>query len=159
CRLALPQALSMVIEGDTYVDIYHNGVFVASDISATQIPLNGVRRTLAEGADAKVVVFPLGLEQGDLVSLRVLTSRAAAVNVTDALGRTSEYPAPAGVILADQNGMMSSSEWKCSTQEKADDNERTPFFYPEFNDSHWPYAYEQPDDCCPWRDTREIWTR
>ena len=28
------------------------------------------------------------------------------MNVTDALGRTSEYPAPAGVILADQNGMM-----------------------------------------------------
>ena len=29
----------------------------------------------------------------------------------------------------------------------------------EFNDSAWPQAYEQPEDCCPWRDPMMIWER
>lgn len=29
----------------------------------------------------------------------------------------------------------------------------------EFNDSAWPQAYEQPEDCCPWRDPMLVWER
>eukprot|EP00438_Fugacium_kawagutii_P010509 Skav232137 [mRNA] locus=scaffold1744:181614:183448:- [translate_table: standard] len=55
--------------------------------------------------------------------------------------------------------MMSSGDFKCSTQEKALDEDRTPFFFREFNDSLWPKAYEQAEDCCPWRDPMMIWER
>ena len=41
---------------------------MASDISATQIPLNGVRRTLAEGADAKAPASARAREQAPFAS-------------------------------------------------------------------------------------------
>eukprot|EP00931_Biecheleriopsis_adriatica_P114653 TRINITY_DN90573_c0_g1_i1.p1 TRINITY_DN90573_c0_g1~~TRINITY_DN90573_c0_g1_i1.p1 ORF type:complete len:1913 (-),score=285.46 TRINITY_DN90573_c0_g1_i1:313-5601(-) len=54
---------------------------------------------------------------------------------------------------------MSSSEFKCSTQDEEDTrNGVVPFYSPVFNDSGWDYAFEQPDDCCPWRETT-AWNR
>ena len=149
----------MVIEGDNYVDVYHNSAFVAPDISATLIPLNGVRRVIADDTAAKVMVFPLGVEPGDVLAFRLLTNRPEMVNVTNALGQITQYPAPLGVIMASRNGLMSSADFKCSTQEKALDEARTPFFFREFNDTAWTPAYEQPTDCCPWRDSLKIWER
>ena len=29
----------------------------------------------------------------------------------------------------------------------------------DFNDTRWANAYEQPEDCCPWRDGLRIWER
>ena len=29
----------------------------------------------------------------------------------------------------------------------------------DFNDTRWPNAYEQPENCCPWRDGLRIWER
>lgn len=152
-------SLTMVVEADNYLDVYRNSAFVAPDISASLIPLNGVRRVVASDTPAKVLVFPLGVEQGDVLAFRLVTNRPEVVNVTNALGQISQYPAPLGLIMASRNGLMSSGDFKCSTQEKALNEERTPFFYREFNDSAWPQAYEQPEDCCPWRDPMLVWER
>ena len=67
--------LTLVTEADNYVDVYHNGAFVAPDISATLVPLNGVRRVVASNTEAKVMVLPLGVEQGDVLAFRLITSR------------------------------------------------------------------------------------
>ncbi|CAK9025396.1 Ultraviolet-B receptor UVR8 [Durusdinium trenchii] len=63
------------------------------------------------------------------------------------------------MIMASRNGMLSTSDLKCSTQEKENNDERTPFFFREFNDTLWKPAYEQPSNCCPWRDPQEVWYR
>ncbi|CAK9090824.1 unnamed protein product [Durusdinium trenchii] len=159
CRIAWLALVALVIEGDTYVDVYHNGAYVAADISTSLIPLNGVRRVVASDTPAKVMVFPLGLDKGDVLAFRLITSRPELVNVSNALGQNTEYPAPLGMIMASRNGMLSTSDLKCSTQEKENNDERTPFFFREFNDTLWKPAYEQPSNCCPWRDPQEVWYR
>jgi len=158
-RIVWPTSTWLVVDADDYVDVFLNGNFVLPDISATLIPLNGVRRVLAEEVTAKVIVFPLGINPGDLLAVRVLTSRPQLVNVTDPVGKVTQFPAPPGIIMAAQNGVMTSMAFKCSIEEKARDEQRTPFFYPDFNDSHWPAASEQQEGCCPWRDPFDIWGR
>lgn len=93
------------------------------------------------------------------MAMQVNSRLASVINVTDALGRNLEYPAYVGVILVAEEGSMSTSAFKCSTQREGTDDLKTPFQMPAFNDSHWPAAFEQPAGCCPWRDPLMAWER
>mmetsp|Transcript_56124 Transcript_56124/g.99929 ORF Transcript_56124/g.99929 Transcript_56124/m.99929 type:complete len:1827 (-) Transcript_56124:189-5669(-) len=156
--LILPaRSLLFVGEGDTYFELYVNGFYVLQDGSVPVVPLNDVRQTSADTATARVMSSTHRIGAGDLIAVRAYSLNADFINVTNALGKDKLYPAFAGIILAGEDGTMSSDEFKCSTQSESDDLQKIPFYSPVFNDTLWDYAYEQPEDCCPWRDPDNAW--
>eukprot|EP00931_Biecheleriopsis_adriatica_P035738 TRINITY_DN20592_c0_g1_i2.p1 TRINITY_DN20592_c0_g1~~TRINITY_DN20592_c0_g1_i2.p1 ORF type:complete len:1891 (-),score=352.02 TRINITY_DN20592_c0_g1_i2:78-5615(-) len=156
--LAAPVAsLLMVLEGDASADLFVNGIFVLEDGAAPVVPLNSLQRVITGSANSRVMTSTYSIQDGDLIALRVVASVQEMRNVTDALGRVTVYPAYAGVILAGEDGIMTTSGWKCSLQKETNDVVKIPFFSTLFDDSHWDYAFEQPDDCCPWRDPLDTW--
>eukprot|EP00930_Biecheleria_cincta_P032181 TRINITY_DN22338_c0_g1_i1.p1 TRINITY_DN22338_c0_g1~~TRINITY_DN22338_c0_g1_i1.p1 ORF type:complete len:1864 (-),score=197.90 TRINITY_DN22338_c0_g1_i1:150-5741(-) len=155
--------LLLVGEGDTDFFVYVNGDFVFRDTSISVLPMNGVKRVIASTATAKVLTTTRDLNAGDLIAIQVYNSFLNVRSSTNLLNQTIDYPSPAGVILAADDGTMSSAGFKCSIE--ADQagalgsTGRIPFFSPQFNDSHWGYAEEQNPSCCPWRNVDVAWDR
>lgn len=159
CQASLYRAEVLVVQADTDVNFYVNGVETFPDTSSPVLPMNGVRRINMGETNVRIYRTSRTLNQGDLMAMQVNSRLASVINVTDALGRNLEYPAYVGVILVAEEGSMSTSAFKCSTQREGTDDLKTPFQMPAFNDSHWPAAFEQPEGCCPWRDPLMAWER
>lgn len=155
--------LVLVGEGDTDFNVYVNGVFILRDTSISVLPMNGVKRVIASTAWAKVLSSTRNLNAGDLLAIQVYNSYVDYRSATDLLNKTVQYPSPAGVIMAADDGTMSSTAFKCSAEEDQagafGSTGRIPFYSPAFNDSHWSYAEEQSPDCCPWRNADVAWER
>ena len=149
----------LLVDPDTDLALYLNGQEYFPDTSSPVLPMNGVRRINTAETNIRVYRTARDLTTGDLLALQVSTRRTSVINVTDALGRKIEYPAPVGIVLVGEFGTMSTDAFKCFTQKEANDDFKTPFQELAFNDSHWPLAYEQPHDCCPWRDALMAWNR
>ena len=149
----------LVVQADTDVAFYVNGVETFPDTSSPVLPMNGVRRINMGDTNVRIYRISRDLAVGDLMAMQVNSRLASVINVTDALGRNLEYPAYVGLIVVAEEGSMTTSAWKCSTQREGTDDLKTPFQMPAFNDSLWPAAFEQPDDCCPWRDPLNAWER
>jgi len=150
-------ALQAVMQGDTTVDLYVNGIYVREDKALPILPMNGIRRVTAAPGNLslpKVMGSTARLSAGDLIAVKVYTSRVFLINVTDLLGKVRKYPAPAGFITAFSEGTMSSGAWKCKDQDMANN---LVFQDPSFNDSLWEPAVVQARDCCPWRDPGGNW--
>ena len=147
------------MDPDTDLALYVNGQEYFPDASVPVLPMNGVRRINTGETNIRVYRTARDLTTGDLLALHVNTRRSSVINVTDALGRKIEYPAPVGIAVTGEYGTMSTDAFKCFTQKEADDDVKTPFQELAFNDSHWPFAYEQAADCCPWRDRLMAWNR
>ncbi|CAJ1459137.1 unnamed protein product [Effrenium voratum] len=158
--VASVQAEVLVVQADTDIAFYVNGAEIFADTSSPVLPMNGVRRVNAWETSAVAYRTSRTLEVGDLIAMQVSSRYGSLVNVTDALGRSTEYPAYVGVILVSEFGTMSSSAFKCFTQKESTEGEITPFQSVNFNDSHWPRALEQAENCCPWRDYKVMaWER
>ena len=149
----------LLVDPDTDLALYVNGQEFFPDTSSPVLPMNGVRRINTAETTIRVYRTARDLTTGDLLALQVSTRRTSLINVTDALGRKIEYPAPVGIVMVGEFGTMSSDSFKCFTQKEANDDAKTPFQELGFNDSHWPFAYEQASDCCPWRDRLMAWER
>lgn len=149
----------LLVDPDTDLALYVNGQEYFPDASVPVLPMNGVRRINTGETNIRVYRTARDLTTGDLLALHVNTRRSSVINVTDALGRKIEYPAPVGIAVTGEYGTMSTDAFKCFTQKEADDDVKTPFQELAFNDSHWPFAYEQAADCCPWRDRLMAWNR
>eukprot|EP00927_Polykrikos_kofoidii_P028060 TRINITY_DN2455_c0_g1_i1.p1 TRINITY_DN2455_c0_g1~~TRINITY_DN2455_c0_g1_i1.p1 ORF type:complete len:2063 (+),score=218.42 TRINITY_DN2455_c0_g1_i1:52-6189(+) len=151
--LGTSEAFVGIVEGDTNVDVFVNGVYMRRELSIPVLPMNGLRRISAVGTRIMPVERDDPFGGGDVVSLGVYTARENRINVSDALGFLYEYDTFAGVIAAFEDGTMTSSQWRCSTTFSDE------WTLPDFNDTDWPNAIEVDRlPCCPWRDPQKQWS-
>jgi len=78
----------LVVQADTDVAFYVNGVETFPDTSSPVLPMNGVRRINMGDTNVRIYRISRDLAVGDLMAMQVNSRLASVINVTDALGRT-----------------------------------------------------------------------
>lgn len=152
-----------VAEGDKYVEVYINSVYVRPDLVTPMLLMNSARRFDAAGASAIPLYFKQPLFAGDVIAMKVDSDRPFEVPVKLPVGTYENYPGKAAVIAAFDNGVVTNNQWRCAADftwagpVTHDDENR--WHRPGFDDSAWPAAVEQDKSCCPWRDDVDMWER
>jgi len=142
-----------ILEGDSEVDLYINGIYTRKDTTQPVLPLNGLRKFDA----SQTVAFPMyqsdPFKPGDVIALHVKTSQPTVVAVTLPDMRFKLYPGWGAVIAAFEDGLITNEQWRC-TIEKEDK-----WMWKNTVDWHWPFAVAQETSCCPWRDKKHKWKK
>jgi len=134
------------------IELFLNGVYVRPDVSLPALPLNG-QRQYTTSADAFPVFVSQAFAVGDVIGLKITTTRVEQVDWQTSLGNIEQHAGLGAGIAAFEDGTLTNELWRCSTEEV--DNWHTD----EFDDSRWPFAVVQDRDCCPWRDQTWKWNR
>eukprot|EP00929_Paragymnodinium_shiwhaense_P079414 TRINITY_DN41336_c0_g4_i1.p1 TRINITY_DN41336_c0_g4~~TRINITY_DN41336_c0_g4_i1.p1 ORF type:complete len:2108 (+),score=495.04 TRINITY_DN41336_c0_g4_i1:189-6512(+) len=148
---SLVEAFTGIVQADTKADFFINGVFMREDLSLPMLPLNSERRVESWANPMYPIEAANPFEPGDVIAVSVSTTQPRSVNVVEADYRVMEYPTFPAVIAAWEDGTMSSSEWRCTTENMDD------WTLKDFDDSSWKPAVENNVTCCPWRDPRSLW--
>lgn len=160
CARASAQGDVLVMEADTSADMYVNSIFIRVDVTIPLLPMNNLRSQRAFGHTVKALRTPTPIIAGDVIGVKVRSTRSEIVPVTSPLGVINNYSGLSAVKVAFAPGTMSTAAWKCTqdhVEPESPDDDYVPWHSNKFNDTTWPQAVVQDRDCCPWRDVLEAW--